>query len=221
MAHCALKPLYLDIETTYSCDPDVRSRIAAGIKPPGNIKKAETLAKWEQESKPLVVQEALDKTALNGGYGHITAIGFAVGDEDVQVLVGDEDELLSALFGLEFEEGARPVIVGHNIIKFDLRFILHRAVVLGIRIPHWFPRRSLKPWSEEAFDTMVRWAGDRDLISQDELAAILGIEVANALPGKDCPKAFYDGQLKKILEHCKEDLRVVREIHRRMVAVGL
>lgn len=67
--------LFLDIETLPADRHDVRNYIAATVKPPGNISKAETIAKWEAESKPGAIAEAIDKTSFDGAFGRVCCIG--------------------------------------------------------------------------------------------------------------------------------------------------
>ena len=51
--------LYLDAETLPSHDPAIREQIAGEIKPPGSMKKAETIAAWEAEEKPAAIEKAV------------------------------------------------------------------------------------------------------------------------------------------------------------------
>lgn len=212
--------LFLDIETTHTTDPNVIERIASKVKPPGNMSKPETIAKWEIESKPEAVAEAVGKTALNGGYGAIVAIGVA-GMEDVgRILVGDEAGMLKSLMAIPTNHGTIPRLVGHNIVDFDLKFIRQRCIVHRIPIAGWFPRDP-KPWDPLVCDTMVAWCGNREMISLTDLAYILGIGVNPTIDGKDVPRAFWEGRMAEIIDHCMEDLRVVKLIYKALVAAGL
>jgi hypothetical protein len=51
--------IVIDIETLPTDREDVKQMIAAGITPPGSMKKPETIAKWEAEQKPAAVEEAI------------------------------------------------------------------------------------------------------------------------------------------------------------------
>ena len=62
---------YIDIETIPTQSAETRARIADTVKPPATMKKAETIAAWEAEQKPVAVEEAISKTGLKGAYGHI------------------------------------------------------------------------------------------------------------------------------------------------------
>lgn len=217
--------LYLDIETIETQDADLRARIAADIKPPASMSKAETIAKWEAEAKPDAIASAIAKTALDGAAGHVVCIGYAFADGPAMAQMAehhtDEVEILSkfleavkALVGF-----GRPVIVGHNI-AWDLRFLTQRAIVLGVPLPHWWPRDT-KPWSQDIFCTMTAWAGAKDTISLDRLCRTLGITGKGDVTGADVRGMWYAGQFDAIGRYCMGDVNRTRAIHRKMqVAFG-
>ena len=66
--------LYLDIETIPSQEPWVRDFIIDGIKPPGNIKKQESIDKWYEEKLDDAIEQAMSKTALDGAMCHLSLI---------------------------------------------------------------------------------------------------------------------------------------------------
>lgn len=214
----ALEPMFVDIETTCTADPAVIERLSAKIKPPGNISKAETIAKWEAESRPAAVAEAVARTALSGSYGSIIAIGVAVADGFPTVATGDEADILRLFMAQPVDHGCFPKLVGHNLTGFDLPFIRQRCIVLGVKLAYWFPR-DVKPWSDNLCDTQVAWAGVRDYISLSELAAVLGIEVAPTISGAEVPGAYAAGDMDSVVAHCMEDVRVTREVYRKISAV--
>jgi hypothetical protein len=77
------------------------------VKAPGNIKKAETIEAWERDEKPAAVLEAVRKTGLDGTYGRICCIGFAVDDEPVECAFGNEEDVLRNFF--RWLEGAARI----------------------------------------------------------------------------------------------------------------
>lgn len=217
--------LTFDIETVPGQAPGLRDEIAATIKPPAVLKSEKSIAEWHAESKAQAIEDAWQKTALDGGLGQIVCIGYAVDDEPVQTIVvddlspeGEEDALLefrSVLHGLyRGTSGSRPVIVGHNVIGFDLPFLWRRCVIRGVQWPFWLPRNP-KPWSDQVADTMVMWAGDRDRISLDKLCRLLG------LPGKsgsglDVWPMAQAGKWADIARYCAVDVERTRDCYRRM-----
>jgi DNA polymerase elongation subunit (family B) len=71
-----------------------------------------------------------------------------------------EAEVLMNFFS-DLTDIGRGVLVGHNIIGFDLPFMWKRCMVLGIKPPAWFPRNPSKYSSEMVRDTMLLWDQDQ------------------------------------------------------------
>lgn len=221
--------LYLDIETVGAPSPEMVAEITSQITPPGNYKKAETIAEWEANTKPDLVKEALSKTSLNGVAGKIVCIGWAWGDGGVQAQMtpegGDETDALTWAFrsmndarpktGYE-----RPVIVGHNVAAFDIRFLWQRAFVLGVKVPAWFPRDP-KAWDQNIHDTMQMWGGARDFVSLDTLCKAMGLPGKGNMSGADVQGMWERGEIDAIAEYCRGDIERVRAVHQKMlVAYG-
>jgi len=220
--------VYLDIETIPSQSPEYRAKVREGIKPPGNIKKPESIAAWLAENADAATDEAIAKTSFDPAAGHIVCIGWAIGDGPSLALtagtVAEEKTILIAFFEAlqnQLPPNAGVVrFIGHYISGFDLRFIINRAIVLGVPIPKIIPR-DIKPWSQDIFDTMVAWAGAKGSISQARLAEALGIDGNKGdFDGSQVAEAWARGEHERIAEYCRGDVDTVRAIHRRFVAVG-
>lgn len=225
--------IYLDIETIPTMDESVIADIAAGITPPGNMTKAETIVVWEREKKPALIEAAVARTSFDGALGRICVIGWAIDNDPVAVLhTGDgwssaaaEAAMLRAFFAdidsLSVEEGIRSEWVGHNVADFDLRFIFQRAVIHGIRPSMYIPFRA-KPWGDRIFDTMVAWSGIKDRVSLDKLCRSLGVAgKGSELGGEDIDGSrvweyVKAGRIADVATYCKGDVERVREIHSRM-----
>jgi len=213
--------LYLDIETIPAQTDDAKARIAAGVKPPGNLKKADSIAEWVKDKKEAAVEEAVSKSGLNGAYGHVCCVGFAFNDEAAQTVSwplqhSTEAETLRYLSTFLSTTNRVPVIVGHNVANFDIRFIWQRAMVLGIKMPSWFPKDA-KPWGDDVFDTMTAWAGAKGMIGMDDLCAALGIPGKGDVDGSMVGQMFADGRHQDIADYCKGDVERTRLIHRKMM----
>lgn len=217
--------LYLDIETIPAQSDEARERVAASVKPPAQMKKADTIAAWEKDQKAAAVEEAIAKTSLSGAYGHVCCVGFAFDDEAAQTVSWplqhkDEEEALRYLASFLSVGNRIPTVVGHNVANFDIRFLWQRAMVLGVTMPRWFPRDP-KPWSNEVFDTMTAFAGAREFISMDALCAALGIEGKADVDGSMIGQMFANGEHQAIADYCRQDVERTRKIHRRMmIALG-
>ena len=220
--------LYLDIETIPAQTERAKSAVAASVKPPAAMKKAETIAVWEKEQKAQAVEEAIAKTSFDGGLGHICCIGFALDDGTIMsqtaMSIEDEKQILEDFFetvnASVFNQYAPVTIVGHYVAGFDIRFITQRAIVLGVKLPSWWPLDP-KPWSSQVFDTMAAWAGAKGSISLDNLCFALGLPGKGDIDGSMVAKMFADGKHVEITTYCKDDVARVRNVHRKMhAAIG-
>lgn len=217
--------LYLDIETIGAPSPEMVEEITSSITAPGNYKKPETIAEWERDTKPGLVREALAKTSLNGVAGQIVCIGWAWNDGEASSVVdSDERALIDGALHVITErrpEGFnRPVIVGHNVAQFDIRFLWQRAFVLGVKLPAWFPRDP-KAWDQNIHDTMQMWGGARDYVSLDALCKAMGLPGKGNITGADIQGMYDRGEHEAIASYCLADIERVRSVHQRMlVAYG-
>lgn len=214
-------------------------------KCPRTIKKPETIKEWQENTLPglreaaalkhqeevnkrqAAIEEAWRKTGLYGDQGEIICIGWAIEDAEPTVLHrqlnGSEVDLLTMFYKtLHTQLNKRhPSWVGHNV-TFDLRFLFHRSVILGIR-PYVSLHLDAKPWSEQVQDTMIMWAGLRDKVSLDRICKALGIQGK----GGDLPDGEYidgskvwdfvkRGEIEKVAAYCKADVIRCREAYKRM-----
>ena len=219
--------LVIDIETIPGQRDGLREKIAESVAPPGNMKKADTIAKWEAEEKPACVEEAYRKTGLDGGYGEALCIGWAVDDGEIQSMsrrIGDDEgEFLQACLteianqvGYRNDGLCRSVTwVGHNLVGFDLRFLWQRCVVNRVNSPIRIPVTA-KPWDDTVFDTMTEWAGVRGSVSLAKLGDIFGIGKLDGMDGSQVYELALAGQYARIEEYCRKDVEITREAYRRM-----
>jgi predicted PolB exonuclease-like 3'-5' exonuclease len=211
--------VHFDIETIPSQLPWVREYITETIKPPATIKKAESIQKWHDESKPEAIEEALNKAGFSGASNHIITIAWAVDDgviDSYQVgpNLDDEKEILSRWFRKISELPMGTTFAGHNILGFDIRVIKQRAMVLGIKIPRNFPIDA-KPWGTEVYDTMLKWDG-RDFVKADLIARAFGIQGKKSVDGSMVYPMWKDGKYAEIAEYCRDDVEMSRAIYNRM-----
>ena len=219
--------IFLDIETIPNQSPEYRAKVRQTIKAPAQYKKQDSMIAWMAENAESATDEAIAKTSFDPSVGHICCIGWAVGDAPSQYYdmqrVEDEATMLDGFFYNVREAAGVHMVrwIGHYISGFDLRFLINRAIVLGVKLPSsMILPRDIKPWSDQVFDTMTAWAGNKDRISQDNLARAFGLEGKGDFDGSMVAKAWVDGQHSKIAEYCRNDVETVRSIYRRFEAVG-
>jgi hypothetical protein len=176
------------------------------------------------------------RTSFDGALGQIVVIGYALGDGTPAAIyhdsknepvtsLGAEARTIRAFFdilGTKIPEKERAgiLVVGHNVADFDLRFIWQRAVIHGIRPPHWMPWQA-KPWGDHVFDTMVAWAGTKNRVSLDKLCRVLGIaskgsEIGDEIDGSKVWEFVQAGRIAEVATYCCGDVARAREIHQRM-----
>ena len=190
--------------------------------------KPAMIEKWEHEMAATKAVEVATgkwrKTALNGGYGQVLIIGYAIGDntpETLQQTEGfSEAQLLTAFFAdlenrINASHGhhAAVTFIGHNI-EWDLRFLYHRCVIHGIK-----PSLQLlhSRYSNNIFDTMQAWAGYSNRISLDELCKILNIPTPkDGIDGSQVWDFVQAGRIEEVAAYCRRDVEAVRAAHHRL-----
>lgn len=224
-----------DIETAPTDDPAVVSSIASSIKPPGNMKKEETIAAWEAHQKPTAVIDAVARTALDGGRGSVIAIGWAVitldhdhrlagfttnrmrirgRDESVQNFLGDTFRAMGDDIEVPYQ------LAGHNILDFDIPFLIHQCIRHRLTVPRWLPIFP-SPYTNDVLDTMRLWAGVRGQVGLSDLAQSLGIERAETIPSHQVPQAWQAGDVSAVAAHLDDDvLTTVKVLHDVLDAMG-
>lgn len=224
-----MKHIYLDIETTPPEKAGIFERIKAEIRPPANYKKQETIEKWLAEEGEAAATEQFNKLALDGLYGQIVCIGFAVDDQPVKTITANgchENELIARAFAeidalsLNPATGHNDIlqIVGHNI-EFDIRFLYQRAVRYGIRIPRSL-RETFKPGQSQyaTVDTMKIWSGYRGYVKLKDLAREMLGDAGDDIDGKDVA-ATWAINPDEVERHCALDVNRVRRLHGMMMAI--
>ena len=232
--------LTFDIETIPDLRPGAKEKFAATVKPPANMTKVETIANWEATKRPAAIEAAWRKTALNGGAGKVATIALAFEDEEPTSFYSDDwaseegerDTLLRFFQCVEDRldlnrghgDSTRPLIVGHNVIAFDIRFLFQRCCVLRVPVPHWLPTQA-RPWdTDRVFDTMVAWVGHRDYARMDEICEALGLPTKGSefdnpddeIDGAGVWDAVAAGRIVDVATYCAADVERTRSMYWRM-----
>ena len=195
--------LFLDIETI-----------------PADVSRHELLSQIHQkkidEGKNVgEFDKFLAQTSFDGGWGSIVCISYAIDDEKVATLWGDEKEILKKFWKIAKDAS---LFIGFNVIDFDMRFIYQRSVVCNIK-----PTRTLsfaRYRSEPMYDLMWEWAKwGKSTVSLDSLAKALKFESSKGgeIEGKNVAQAFKDGKIKEICQYCEKDVELTRKIYKRMI----
>jgi hypothetical protein len=245
--------LVIDIETIPSQRPDVLEEITESrfaelqaamqaIKPPGNYKKEDTIVAWWADEAPKIidgmkaaasadVEAAYRKTGLDGAFGQICVIGFAIDDDAPRTVwapewsrPGIEKELLEDFACvltdlIPMSQERTTCVIGHNVAGFDLRFLMQRSIVNGVR-PHRViaSAAQAKPWEQDkVFDTMLQWSGLGKSVSLDKLCRALSIPTPKTgITGAQVWDEVKAGLIAEVAAYCRRDVEATRAVHRRL-----
>ena len=224
-----MKRIFLDIETLPT---EEANRNFVGRKLRKSLtKKCEVLSEPEFDRKADI---AFKDTALSGSLGKLLCIGLMIdtgGKSEKPCVCGqdkvsnqfhlDEAKTLAQFWNhlerINFDAEC-DLIVGHNILGFDLPFLYHRSMICGVK-----PTRNLlggKPWEIAVYDTMEKWQMGRyrEFVGLEELALAFGLDCPKngAVSAENLSEAFEDGQHKEIREYCLADVHCTRELYYRM-----
>lgn len=200
-----MRKLFLDIET-----------LPAEEEKHGILKEIYEGRREKGKKTADSFDEFLVQTTFDGSFGRILCMSLALDDEPIKCLFGAEKDILKNFW--EVARGA-DLFIGHNIFDFDLRFILQRSIILGVR-----PTKELsfiRYRNNPIFDTMYEWSkwNMQDKIGLDKLAKALGIKSSKegGLDGSKVHEYFKKGRLREIYDYCNADVEATRAIYKRMI----
>lgn len=203
-----------------------------------------------EESRPLINPELVKRLcrkrgtlsadeqfrllSLHAEYGRVLAVGVII-EEDWRVIrhgvLGrdrttglfhlDEARTLRGFWKLlKGFNARRDLIVGHNVMDFDLPYLYKRSrinrVLPGVLFN--FARYRNAP----IFDTMrewTHWSPQAGYISLTDLADVLKVEAAK-LDGMDGGRVYDEfmlGNHELIADYCLQDVKVARAVYYRMM----
>jgi hypothetical protein len=185
-------------------------------------------------SPASLTEETFRSLSLYAEYGRVLAIGVIIEADDRPERRGvlgrkkqsemfhlDEGHTLRDFWRLlkDFDT-RRDLVVGHNIMDFDLPFIIKRSRVHRVRpsVAFSFARYRSAP----IYDTMREWAHWNPRaphISLAHLAEVLNIGIAKTagMDGSCVYDEFLAGNQELIARYCLQDVDVVRAVYYRMV----
>ena len=224
----------IDIETIPSQQPGARDHCRAAIKPPGTLKKPESIAAWWKDEAVTAVEDAYRKQSLDGGLaGEIISIAIAANDDDDGWVYcrqqGEDESLVLSLFadavqertaaaglvdGFDFSQD--PYFIAHNA-SFDLGYIWRRCIVNGLRLPFKFPTPAARAGKDYG-DTMTMWAGYGNRVSLDALCRALKVSSPKdgGIDGAGVYDAWLAGEHERIAAYNLRDTLATRDLWHRL-----
>ena len=111
------------------------------------------------------------------------------------------------------------LLVGHNVVNFDLPFIFQRCLANNIAVKPFIDLSEFRV--QGVYDTMRGWwLGGRNRVALDDIAWALGIESSKTgeVEGSKVFDLYQAGKLAEIREYNLNDVRVTRKVYERMIA---
>lgn len=138
----------------------------------------------------------MDKACYMGELTNIVAIAYGTlqRDEEGQIkrtlnVIHSPDEVanIEEFFGLintMQQQVPNPLYCGHNIVNYDIPFLIKRALSNNIKVPELFKKSlSLKPWEANILDTVDLWKfNGNDYCSLKYIASFLDSIKYKTLP---------------------------------------
>jgi hypothetical protein len=157
--------------------------------------------------------ERIKKLSLSAATAKILCLAYALDDAPVTILHSDEKEIIQSFWKLAPDVN---LFVGHNLLDFDLKFIVQRSIIHQIRPTRELPFNRFR--NTPIYDTMQEWSKwGREHVSLDTLAKALGIPSPKQnLDGSKVYPYYRAGRLAEIYEYCKRDVDTVRRVYRRL-----
>lgn len=185
--------------------------------------------RFGKEKAPEVAEQEWRKTSFDGAMGELVSIAWAVEDDEVlsvyrhaamlgdKVTLSSEADMLQGFYDLLTKRLAKrkPFFVGQYIGGFDLPFIFHRSVILGVQPPFELPFNGRH--DQHYYDTQIAWAGYKGRMSQANLCAALGIQgKPDDIDGSKVWDFVKAGDVGRVAEYNRDDVVKVREIYKRL-----
>ena len=185
----------------------------------------EAVAENIETTRAETWQKFKDKAALSPLTGQVLAIGrwdISTPDSFVDYIQDDinpvsEKDLLENFLSMAdavLSDGGS--LIGHNIIAFDLPFLLRRGLKYGIRPPKTITSALSQYRPTNLIDLMREWAfynRTESFVSLDTLATFFGTRRKNG-KAADFGKKFFGTPEEKheALEYCNNDVVMTRDV---------
>jgi len=170
-----------------------------------------------RDIETVALDPSNEKGALDAMTGRVVCISMLADDGNVakEITLAGEDE---ARIISGFWDALRPgdVVIGHNVLDFDLRFLQQRSWILGIQ-----PSRTLdtrRYYTADVVDTLhvwTNWSGNKKGVTLDALGAALGCGRKTA-EGANVAQWWAERDIDSIKKYCREDVQLTYRVFCRL-----
>lgn len=169
------------------------------------------------KEKYPTVEDFINRTSFDGGFGRVLCICYSIDGGPVQTIYNGEDEKKNIE---EFWNAAKGInlFVGHNIMDFDMRFLVQRSIILGVPTS-LDPKFSFAKYrNNPMYDTMKEWSKwSSDMFSLEHVALAMDIPTPkDGIDGSQVNAFHLAGKDKEICDYCVRDVITTIEVYKRM-----
>jgi predicted PolB exonuclease-like 3'-5' exonuclease len=208
-----MKYCLFDIETG-PLPPEKIEHLCPEFKAPANYKDPEKIAASIEEQK----NAWMERGALSALTGQVLAIGIRSNGETRILHEGGEYQVLKDFWRLVEDCSNQFVtMVGYNINRFDIPFLIRRSWALHVSVPKHLLFGGRGYMTALFLDLAQEWqCGDRqEWLKLDTLCKFLGLEGKNG-SGKDFAKLWETDRLKAI-EYLQNDMIITARVMERLL----
>lgn len=233
-----MKRFYFDIETIPADETSHEALKYLYTRKLDKKMKEKAMTHEEAIADLGTFEKFVETTGMDGAFGRILCIAYAVNDDETRVIFNATNDVAGEKKVLEdfwFVAKQIDLFVGHNIMEFDLKFILQRSIILGIK-PSWtrFMEPGKKPWdmikhldfarykSLPIFDTMHEWSNwANPKAGLEHLALAMGIPTpkGEGIDGSEVWNFYKAGKIAEICEYCKRDVETTRAVYKQIAMI--
>lgn len=141
--------------------------------------------------------------------GYVISIAYAIDNEDIICILAeelkDEREILRDFWKVvgEVED---PLLIGHNILSFDLMYLLYRSKYYNIILPNF-----------SVFDTITaKRRLNGKFYNLNDLAKELEVDMEKINSGMRVKELYDNCMFDCLEEYNKQDVRMTREIYKKL-----
>ena len=159
-----------------------------------------------------------DQGALNAMKGRVVCIGMLVDDSIALTETAFAGENEHSIIS-EFWSALKPndLLVGHNVLDFDLPFLQQRSWILGIKPNFTFDTR--RYYTKDVIDTLqlwTNWTGNKKGVTLDGLGKVLGCGRKTG-EGANVAQWWAQRDIDRIKKYCLDDVRLAYRVYCRLM----
>jgi len=225
--------LFIDIETCaqYRTLEELKKNANEGLYDLW-IKKADNIRKYEPEFAEYSNEELYEKnSAIYAEFGKVNTISIGqitfdeIGmpvDSKIKSFYGEDEYTILEDFNNAmraiFSKNPNVKLIGHNIKKFDMPWLVKRSLVHGMIPPTQFHFQKQKPWENCLLDTYEIWKfGGYNGASLDMICNMFNIpSPKGVMHAYETNENFWAGKVEKIKTYCEGDVKATMNVMLKM-----